>query len=65
MEVKLLCARCGRQWTVVRWSPTAMSCPTCGSGSLGNARGLIETQQRLAKRDAAEHRKPIEQAQMP
>lgn len=42
-----------------------MSCPKCGGGSLGNARGLIDEQQRIAKRAAAEERKRVEQAGAP
>jgi DNA-directed RNA polymerase subunit RPC12/RpoP len=60
MQMNLMCGRCSEHWTVERWTPTAMSCPRCGSGKLGNARSLIEAQQRLAKRDAAEQRKRLE-----
>ena len=65
MELNLMCGRCGKHWMVERWLPRAMSGPRCGSASLGNARSLIEEQQRLAKKDAAEQRKRIENRSEP
>ena len=60
-----MCATCGHEWTVVRWTPTAMSCPKCAGGKLGNALGLIDERQCTARRDAAEARTHVEQAGAP
>ncbi|MBI5879883.1 MAG: hypothetical protein HZB53_19730 [Chloroflexi bacterium] len=65
MHVNLMCGQCGKHWIVVRWSPTAMNCPRCGSIRLGNARILVEEQLRADKLSAAQERKRVEQAAKP
>ena len=47
MNMFLTCAKCGREWTVVRWSPAAMRCPKCGSESLSDGiTGVVTTKKR-------------------
>ena len=43
MKMYLTCASCGREWTVLRWSPAAMRCPKCHGERLSEGIGGVVT----------------------
>lgn len=62
MELQLTCGHCDASWVVERWTPTAMSCPKCGSEELGDRRSLTEDLERIAKQKASAERKRLANA---
>jgi PHP family Zn ribbon phosphoesterase len=61
MMMFLTCRKCGRAWTVERWSPAAMRCPKCGSYDLTDGVGDKAPERAAARQKEIERRTRIEQ----
>jgi len=47
MKMFLTCAKCWNEWTVERWTPTAMRCSKCGSERLADGvSGVVSARER-------------------